>query len=199
MKDVLDASVMFFIYAVVAVFAQNAVFTRGLGVSRLVQLVGSGSTAGWQFGLLLGVTQVMAAPLAYYANLRLIDSPYRAMIRPLVYILCIAAVCAVQHLVLLALHADSLVRMLPLAALNSCVLGTVLVERTQSFTLPQSLGFGFGSAVGYMMAVMLVDEARRRLRRRTIPKAFRGLPITLVYIGILALGIYAFTGHTVIL
>ena len=34
---------------------------------------------------------------------------------------------------------------------------------------------------------------------RAIPKAFRGLPITLVYIGVLALAIYGFTGHSVIL
>ena len=75
----------------------------------------------------------------------------------------------------------------------------VLVERTQSFTLGQSLGFGLGSGLGYVLAVLLVTEARHRLRSRAIPKAFRGLPITLVYIGVLALAIYGFTGHSVIL
>ena len=40
MNDVMQAVGVFFSYAVLAVFAQNAVFTRGLGVSRLVQLVG---------------------------------------------------------------------------------------------------------------------------------------------------------------
>jgi len=83
--------------------------------------------------------------------------------------------------------------------LLSGVLGTVLVERTQSFTLGQSLGFGLGSGLGYVLAVLLVTEARHRLRSRAIPKAFRGLPITLVYIGVLALAIYGFTGHSVIL
>ena len=39
-NDVMQAVGVFFSYAVLAVFAQNAVFTRGLGVSRLVQLVG---------------------------------------------------------------------------------------------------------------------------------------------------------------
>ena len=55
--------------------------------------------------------------------------------------------------------------------------------------------------IGYMivLAVLLVTEARHRLRSRAIPKAFRGLPITLVYIGVLALAIYGFTGHSVIL
>ena len=88
---------------------------------------------------------------------------------------------------------------LPLAAVNSGVLGTALVERTQSFTLEQSMGFGLGSGLGYLLAVMLVTEADRRLRSEAIPEAFRGLPITLIYIGVLALAIYGFTGHSVIL
>ena len=50
-----------------------------------------------------------------------------------------------------------------------------------------------------MMTVLLVTEARHRLRSKAIPEAFRGLPITLVYIGVLALAIYGFTGHSVIL
>ena len=50
-----------------------------------------------------------------------------------------------------------------------------------------------------VLAVMLVTEAQNRLRSRAIPEAFRGLPITLIYIGVLALAIYGFTGHSVIL
>ena len=61
-------------------------------------------------------------------------------------------------------HGGQLLRILPLAAVNSGVLGTVLVERTQSFTLAQSIGFGLGSGLGYLLAVMLVTEADRRLR-----------------------------------
>ena len=96
-------------------------------------------------------------------------------------------------------RSGQLIRILPIAAVNSGVLGTVLVERTQSFTLEQSIGFGLGSGLGYLLAVMLVTEAQNRLRSRAIPEAFRGLPITLIYIGVLALAIYGFTGHSVIL
>ena len=52
MRDVVNAWVVFFGYAVLAVFAQNAIFTRALGVSRLVQLVGDDRTSSWLFGLL---------------------------------------------------------------------------------------------------------------------------------------------------
>ena len=203
MRDVVITSAEFFSYAVLAVFAQNAVFTRALGVSRLVQLVGDDRTSSWLFGLQLCITQVLVAPLAWYAGSWIAPLDNRAQLRPLVYVACIAVVCLAEQLLLLlgrALpHSGQLLRIVPLAGLNSCVLGTVLVERTQTFTLGQSLGFGVGSGLGYVLAVLLVTEARHRLRSKAIPTAFRGLPITLVYIGVLALAIYGFTGHSVIL
>ena len=203
MRDVVITSAEFFSYALLAVFAQNAVFTRALGVSRLVQLVGDDRTSSWLFGLQLCITQVLMAPIAWYAGGWITPLTNRAQLRPLVYMACIAAVCVLEQLVLWAAkslpYRSALLRIVPLAGLNSCVLGTVLVERTQSFTLGQSLGFGFGSGLGYVLAVLLVTEARHRLRSKAIPEAFRGLPITLVYIGVIALAIYGFTGHSVIL
>ena len=202
MREVLNAVGLFFSYAVLAVFAQNAIFTRGLGISRLVQLVGDDRTSSGWFALMLCVTQTLVAPLAFFAGGGIAPLENRAQLRPLVYLACIALVCLFEYLVLRLVkgpRSGLLIRILPLAALNSCVLGTVLVERTQSFTLGQSLGFGLGSGLGYLLAVMLVTEAKNRLRSRAIPAAFRGLPITLVYIGVLALAIYGFTGHSVIL
>ena len=202
MNDVMQAVGVFFSYAVLAVFAQNAVFTRGLGVSRLVQLVGDERTSSGWFALLLCVTQVLVAPLAYFAGSFIAPLPNRAQLRPVMYLTCIAAVCLFELLVLKLAkgpRSGQLIRILPVAAVNSGVLGTVLVERTQSFTLEQSLGFGLGSGLGYLLAVMLVTEAQNRLRSRAIPEAFRGLPVTLIYIGVLALAIYGFTGHSVIL
>ena len=203
MRDVVATSAGVFSYALLAVFAQNAVFTRALGVSRLVQLVGDDRTSSWLFGMQLCITQILVTPFAWYAGSRIAPLANRAQLRPLVYIASIAVVCLAEHLVLWLLRSlprrAQLLRIVPLAALNSGVLGTVLVERTQTFTLGESLGFGLGSGIGYVLAVLLVTEARHRLRSKAIPKAFRGLPITLVYIGVLALAIYGFTGHSVIL
>ena len=190
MSAVMNTIGVAFAYAVLALFAQNAIFTRGLGVSRLIQLVGDERTSSWWFALLLCVTQTLVAPLAYFAGSQIVDLPYRAQLRPLLYLACVAVVCIFEHAILRAVkgpRSGLLIRILPIAAVNSGVLGTVLVERTQSFTL------------GYLLAVMLVTEAGNRLRSKAIPEAFRGLPITLIYIGVLALAIYGFTGHSVIL
>ena len=64
----------------------------------------------------------------------------------------------------------------------------------QNYNLLQSIGFGFGSGVGYLVAVLVVDEGRRRLRSKDIPHIFRGLPSVLIYIGILSLAIYGLVG-----
>ena len=157
MKEVVSSSAVFFSYALLAIFAQNAVFTRALGVSRMVQLVGDDRTSSALFGMMLCITQVLVAFVAILAGRFNATLDKRAQLRP------------------------------------------VRGERTQAFTLGQSLGFGLGSGLGYVLAVLLVTEARHRLRSKAIPKAFRGLPITLVYIGVLALAIYGFTGHSVIL
>ena len=113
---------------------------------------------------------------------------------------CVAVVCAVLDQLLHRLPRGERLRpLLPIAGFNSTVVGTLLVTTTQNFTLGQSLGFGLGSGLGFILAWPMVTEAQRKLRSRSLPEAFRGLPITLIYIGILALAIYGFTGHTVII
>ena len=88
MIEVLKALSVFFAYAVMAVFAQNAVFTRALGVSRLVKLVDDTTVDSLTFGALLCAVQLISAPLGYFVNLWLAQYPYRMYIRPLVMVLC---------------------------------------------------------------------------------------------------------------
>ena len=83
-----------------------------------------------------------------------------------------------------------------MATFNCSILGTLLLTSTGGYTLVQSLGFSLGSALGYVLAVVLVNEGQRKIQSRSLPATFRGLPITLIYIGILALAIYGFSGHT---
>ncbi|MFI3170307.1 MAG: Rnf-Nqr domain containing protein [Faecalibacterium sp.] len=200
MNVVLQDCMVFFAYAVMAIFAQNAVFARGLGVSRLVHLVEDESTSSNIFGAELFLVQLLSAPLAFYANRLLVPFAHRSLVRPFVYLLGVSLVIGLLYLVFsrFGKSNDNLwVQILPIAAFNAGVLGTLLIATKQEYTLVQSIAFGAGSGIGYIMAVGIVTEAQRKLRSRSVPDTFKGLPITLIYIGILSLAIYAFTGHTV--
>lgn len=199
---ILEPILTFFFYAIVAVAAQNAIFTRALGVSRLVKIVDDGSVELFKFGALLTAVQLISSLLSFFAGraLMALTLPYKAAFLPLVLVLCSAIAFFIVLLVLVlpkkrALAKDY-VMLLPMATFNCSILGTLLLTSTGGYTLVQSLGFSLGSALGYVLAVVLVNEGQRKIQSRSLPATFRGLPITLIYVGILALAIYGFSGHT---
>ena len=88
---------------------------------------------------------------------------------------------------------------LSLATCSTAVLGTMLVCANQNYTILQCIAFSLGSGLGYVFAVYIVREGRRRLRSKAVPSIFQGLPSSMIYIGVLSLAIYALVGHTVVL
>ena len=199
---VLRPVLAFFVYAVAAIAAQNAIFTRALGVSRLVKIVDDGSVELLKFGVLLTSVQFLSSLLGYFANRLLagFSFSYKAAFQPLVLVLCSVVAFFVVLLIVALLGgkiaAKDYVELLPMATFNCCVLGTLLLTTLGGYTLAQTLAFSLGSSVGYVLAVLLVNEGQRKIQNRNLPATFRGLPVTLVYIGIMALAIYGFTGHT---
>ena len=97
-------------------------------------------------------------------------------LRPLVFLNCSLIAMGIVWLLLglFPKSRDACREQLPGATFNCCVLGTLLVAASQNYNLLQSIGFGFGSGVGYLVAVLVVDEGRRRLRSKDIPHIFRG-------------------------
>ena len=200
MNTVLSNLSFFFFTVLTAMFVQNMIFTRGLGVSRLVKLVGDSAVDSLTFCALLTLVQVLSAPLAYVANNLLKPEQfwYRNYIRPLVLVVCAAISFALMILFISVFHIANRKEMLaalPSATFNCAVLGPLLLTTTYNFTLIQTMGFAVGSGLGYGFAVIIVSEGQRKFTSRNIPAAFRGLPITLVYIGILAMAIYGLTGY----
>ncbi len=207
MNAVIIDSLNFTSYAILAFFFQNAIFSRALGVSRLVQLIGDEDTSSYYFGAVLCIMQIISAPIGFYLDQALTLLPVRsAYLTPLAGVFSIITASLILYGILTLIKQKikpeiffALSTVLPIATFNSCVLGTLLITTKQDYTILQSITFGFGSGLGYIFAVALVTSAQKKLGNKNVPKAFRGLPITLLYIGIVALAIYGFTGHTVII
>lgn len=200
-----QALAQFFAYAILAVFTENVVFTRGLGVSRLLKLVSDKDVRTWQFCLPVILVQLLSAPLSWLARTRILIPlagalpawlPVQAL-RPLVYVSCsLLAMAAVWALLGVLPNRAAFREQLPLATANCCVLGTLLICANQNYTLLQTVAFSLGSGLGYLFAVVVVEEGRRRLRSKDIPIIFKGLPSALIYMGILSMALYALLGRT---
>lgn len=83
---------------------------------------------------------------------------------------------------------------LPLIAVNCAILGASLFMVERSYTLGESTVFGFGAGVGWALAIIALAGIRERLRYSNVPAGLRGLGITFILTGLMAIGFMAFAG-----
>ena len=83
---------------------------------------------------------------------------------------------------------------LPLITVNCAILGGSLFMITDSYSLPGGIAFGFGSGVGWWLAIVILAGIREKLANAPIPEGLRGPGITLLIIGHMALAFIGFTG-----
>jgi len=83
---------------------------------------------------------------------------------------------------------------LPLITTNCAVLGVALLNVQQENSLLQSLLYGFGSALGFTLVLVIFAGLRERLALARVPAAFSGAPIGFVVAGLLSLAFMGFAG-----
>lgn len=83
---------------------------------------------------------------------------------------------------------------LPLITSNCAVLGVPLLNVAFQYNLLESLLFGFGSAVGFSLALVLFGSLRERLEGADIPLPFRGTAIAMISAGLMSIAFMGFAG-----
>ncbi|MEM9291144.1 MAG: NADH:ubiquinone reductase (Na(+)-transporting) subunit E [Acidobacteriota bacterium] len=83
---------------------------------------------------------------------------------------------------------------LPLIAVNCAILGASLWMVERDYTLGQSIVFGFGNGIGWLLAIVALASIRERMRYSNVPPGLRGLGMTFMLTGLMAIGFMAFGG-----
>ncbi len=83
---------------------------------------------------------------------------------------------------------------LPLIAVNCAILGASLFLVERDYGVGESLVFGFGSGVGWAMAIAALAAIREKMRYSNVPDGLKGLGITFIVVGLMALGFMCFAG-----
>ncbi len=83
---------------------------------------------------------------------------------------------------------------LPLIAVNCAILGASLFMVERDYTLAEATVFGLGNGIGWLLAVVALAAIREKMRYSNVPPALRGLGITFVLTGLMAIGFMAFAG-----
>ena len=83
---------------------------------------------------------------------------------------------------------------LPLITTNCAVLGVALTNVQNGYNFTQCVYSGFGTAVGYTIAIVLLASIRSRIREEDIPAPLRGAPIVLISAALMSIAFMGFSG-----
>lgn len=186
------------IYALLAAFAQNLIFTAGVGADRAIRaaakpkqiLPGAGLVALFSLIGLLG--SVVSRKLLQAV-------PALETIRMLPPILFLAAAYLLILLLANLIHKPLFIylkEILPGCAFNSIVVLLGTAGSVYTVSLSTMVGFSVGTGIGFLLATLLIAEGIRRIGNPDMDRCFLGLPSLLIYIGILAMVFVGFTGGT---
>lgn len=83
---------------------------------------------------------------------------------------------------------------LALITTNCIILAVPLINAGEGYTLLESISFGLGSGLGFALALVLMASIREKLELAEVPAPFRGLPISFIVAGLIALAFTGFSG-----
>ncbi len=193
----MDKLLLFINTAMLAMFVENAIFSRALGTS--VAFYASRKKESI-IGLGLGITYVtvMSSFVTFWFDAWLHDYEYYYVIMPLIYTLIVSVIYTASLLVIwrfLPKLFRSIKKYVHLSVFNAAVLGALFLNTVYHADLLQYIAFGVGISAGFFIAVFFLHIANDRLNSPLIPEAFRGMPIMMVFVGIMSLAFYALTGY----
>jgi len=117
--------------------------------------------------------------------------------KTIVFILVIAALVQIVEMYLKknspAVY-KSLGIFLPLITTNCAVLGVALTNVQSGYNFIQSVLSGFGTAVGFTIAIVLLASIRSRIREKDLPEPLRGAPIVLISAALMSIAFMGFSG-----
>ncbi len=83
---------------------------------------------------------------------------------------------------------------LPLITVNCAILGGSLFMVERDYNFPESVVFGFGSGLGWALAIMALAGIREKLKYSDIPDGLKGLGITFIIVGLMSMAFMSFSG-----
>lgn len=179
-----------------AVLVNNYTLSKFLGICPFL---GVSKKLDQATGMSLAVIFVMllATAVTWPIQTYLLDPNGLAYLQTIVFILVIAALVQLVEIVLKrflpGLH-RSLGVYLPLITTNCAVLGITIDNITARYTFLESMVSSLGCGLGFLLAMVLFSGVRSTIENAKPPKAFEGLPITLIAAAIVSLSFFGFSG-----
>ncbi len=179
-----------------SIFTSNILLANFLGMCSFISISKDYTSS---LGLGAAVTLVLTVTtVANWAVLNYILVPMDLVyLRFIVFIIVIAAVVQMLEMIIDRVSPTLYMALgifLPLITVNCAILGVSLFMFIRSYSFMQSLIYGFGSGVGWWLAIISLAAIRNKVEKAPVPAGLKGPGITLITIGFMAMGFIGFSG-----
>ena len=185
-----------------SIFVENLALAFFLGMCTFLAVSKKVKTA-MGLGIAVVVVQVISVPanqLVYTYVLKenaLVQGMDLSFLGFITYIGVIAALVQILEMFLdkyvPALY-SALGIFLPLITVNCAIFGGVSFMVQREYNFPESVVYGLGSGISWALAIVLMAAIREKMKYSDVPPALRGLGITFITAGLMALGFMSFSG-----
>ena len=185
-----------FMQVVFWALVNNIVLSRFLGLCPFLGVSKKTSTAVGM-GTAVVVVITLSSMITFAINKFLLVPLELEYLRTIVFIIIIAAL--VQSIeIILKKKIPSLYKALgvylPLITTNCAVLGVAIDSAQKGYNFLETVIFAVGTAVGFLIAIVLMAGIRERIEHNNIPKSVQGLPIVLITAALMAIAFNGFSG-----
>ncbi|MEZ8823468.1 NADH:ubiquinone reductase (Na(+)-transporting) subunit E [Vibrio sp. 10N.261.55.A7] len=185
-----------------SIFVENMALSFFLGMCTFLAVSKKVKTS---FGLGVAVVVVLtiAVPVnnLVYTNIlkenALVEGVDLSFLNYIAFIGVIAALVQILEMVLDRFFPplyNALGIFLPLITVNCAIFGGVSFMVTRDYNFAESVVYGFGSGIGWMLAIVALAGLREKMKYSDVPPGLRGLGITFISVGLMALGFMSFSG-----
>lgn len=180
-----------------AFLINNFLLVKFLGICSFLGVSKKTETAKGM-GLAVVFVMFLASFMTYGVYNWILEPLHITYLSTLAFVLVIAALVQFVEMVIKKTQPTlykALGIYLPLITTNCALLGMAVINIGESYTLIESMVNALGAAFGYMLAIVLLAGLRERMEESdNMPLAFRGLPISLVTAGLMAIAFLGFSG-----
>lgn len=178
------------------ILVNNYVLGQFLGICPLIGVSKKTETAA---GMGLAVTFVItiASVVTYGIQCLILEPLNLQYTQTIVFILVIASLVQFVEMVLKKTMPglySALGVFLPLITTNCVVLGVAIANIQEGYNLIETLASAIGSSVGFFIAIVFLAAIREKLELANVPKPFKGVPIAMIAIGLMAMSFLGFSG-----
>ena len=178
------------------IFVNNYVLQKFLGICPFLGVSKKFNQASGM-GVAVIFVMLCATAVTWPIQKYVLDPNGLGFLQTIVFILVIAALVQFVEIILKrfipSLH-KSLGVYLPLITTNCAVLGVAINNITDGYNFVESMVSSLGVGLGFLLAMILFAGVRSKIENCPAPKAFKGLPTTLIAASIVAMSFYGFSG-----